>query len=135
MDKYRPDTTRHGSVCKRIDCNNPRRLLVDSVSFMPERHCSTCKTSPSFLGWRSRARRRRCVHFSRRGASAGTPKYPHKTTLICKVLLYVEVRHPVPARSTHIDTGQKLPDAREAGNRSWRISRSSRDVCKRQSGQ
>lgn len=31
VDKYRLDTTSHGSVCKWIDCNNLRQLLVDSV--------------------------------------------------------------------------------------------------------
>lgn len=51
---------------------------------------------------------------SQRGATAGTLKYPHKTTLIHKVLLYVEVQHPVPARSTQINTGERISQARKA---------------------
>lgn len=31
VDKHRLDTTSHGSVCKWIDCNNLRQLLVDSA--------------------------------------------------------------------------------------------------------
>lgn len=48
-----------------------------------------------------------------RGAASGTPKYPHKTTLICKVVLSVEVQHLVPAQLTQINAEDRILDVRK----------------------
>lgn len=42
------------------------------------------------------------------GAIAGRLKHPHKSTLIHKVVLYVEVQHPIPAWPTQINTSDRI---------------------------
>lgn len=129
VDKYRPGTTQHGSVRTRIDCNNQRRLLMESVSclrgiqllqhvlnfFLPcflfylkkkkNPATDTLNGGDHSLGKLSQTHL--CsLHFSwvllhhREDAAAGTLKYPHEATLIHKVVLYVEVQ---ASRSCRVD--------------------------------
>lgn len=48
---------------------------------------------------------------SQRAATTETLKYPDKTTLIHKVLLYMDVQRPPAAPSTHINTGERISQA------------------------
>lgn len=92
------------------------RLLVDLVCFMLERRPATmeCVKPFFFFFLFSVSEPNKSVFASQRGAASGTPKYPHKTNLIRKVVLYVEVQHLVPARSTQINAGDRILDVTKA---------------------